>query len=216
MYWPRIAESRVAEPFARRRREKFSRSLRFAGGALIVCVLIFCATVLPVLMQWWDNAFPAAIGSAFVALLLVSAVVMLPLDFITFIWPYFECDPDRIPHPGARFGRALYRESGQLDDWAREAGLALLSDFDSPDVTDSGKPQAWPAPRWHDTQPLLATVEYLLTRVEPGSAVQGDLQKLGEALRAAQAQGARCYLLVLTWGGGTNSMVEAIRRGEKV
>jgi hypothetical protein len=136
-----MAGSRVAERFALRQREKRIRALRYAARLLLISVIVLVCTVVPTLLHWWDTVVPAAIGTAIVALLLFGILVSLPLEFVfCYIWLYFDGEPNRIPHPGPRFGRALYRESARLDEWAREAGLPPLTDFESPDVTETGEP----------------------------------------------------------------------------
>lgn len=206
----------VAEAFARRKRENIQRALRFYARALVLGFVVLACSVTPLVLGWWETAVPAAIGTAFLAFILILLVGNLPMEYRAYVWAYFDCDPELIPHPGAKFGRALFGESARLDAWAREAGLRPISDFDSPDVMVEGRPAHWPMPQWHESQPLLQTVDHLLTRVIAGSVLHGELQQLQSMLRAACEHGARCYLLVLSLGGGTNATVEAIRRGEKV
>lgn len=210
-----MAQDHVAEPFARRRRESVRDARRYYAGMLVLGLVILAATVAPTVWGWWQTAVPAAIGTAIFIFVLITIVGSLPMHSRAYVWPYFDCDPGRIPHPGERFGRALFRFSGVLDGWAREAGLSPITDFESPDVMSLGKMPHWPTPQWHDAAALKRTVDHLVTRAREGSPLHAELVALQATLDAACAAGARCYLLVATLGGGTNARVEAIRRGEK-
>ena len=195
--------------YAQRHREKWKASLRYSGWLLLVSALLIVTTVGPLYLGWWDTALPAAIGSAIAVLLLFAVFVNVPLEAFTFVRLIFDGDVDPLSCTTHRFGRALYRESGQLDAMAREAGLASLSDFESPDPLDTRR-----LPVWHSADAALPTVEHLLARVDPGIPLHGHMECLREALRRAQQKGARFYFLVATWAGGTNARVEALRRGD--
>ncbi|MBM3345437.1 MAG: hypothetical protein FJY55_02885 [Betaproteobacteria bacterium] len=205
-----MAENHVAEPFARRRRELVRRAWRFYRGLFGVGAVILAATVGPLLLGWWQAVWPAAIGTAIFAFMLIHFVGVMPMQYRAYAWPYFEGAPLE-PPPSARFGRALFRSSAVLDDWAREAGLQPITDFESPDVVSA----AGSAPQWYAAQSMLRTVDHLTARAREGSPLHGDLEELQRLLRAAQAAGKRCYLLVMTLGDGTNATVEAIRRGQQ-
>ncbi len=195
--------------FALRHRQKWMASLRYSGWLLLVSALLLACTVAPIFLGWWDTALPAAIGSAIAALLVFAVIVNTPLEAIAFVNLYFDRERDKLPH--LKFGslRALYRESGRLDAMALEAGLTPLSDFESPDPLDTHE-----LPLWHPPEAALPTVEHLLARLDPGTALHRHLVSLRDALRAAGEKGAKFYLLVLTWGGGTNARVEALRHGD--
>jgi hypothetical protein len=209
-----MAENHVAEPFARRRREFVQRAWRFYRVMFGIGAIILAVTVAPLVLGWWQAVWPAAIGTAIFAFMLIHFVGVMPMQYRAYVWPYFE-GPPMEPLPTARFGRALYRFSGVLDEWAREAGLRPITDFESPDVMMAGGPAQRPAPQWHDAPDILQTVDHLTARAREGSPLHGDLAELQQLLRAAQAAGKRGYLLVMTLGDGTNATVEAIRRGEK-
>lgn len=199
----------VSIRYAQRHREKWKASLRYSGWLLLVSALLIVTAVGPLYLGWWDTALPAAIGSAIAVLLLFAVVVNVPLEAFTFVRLIFDGDVDPLPCTTHRFARALYRESGRLDAMASEAGLAPLSDFESPDPLDTRK-----LPVWHSADAALPTVEHLLARVDPGIPMHGHIECLRDALRRAQQRGARFYFLVATWAGGTNARVEALRRGD--
>ena len=195
--------------FALRRRQKLMASLRYSGWLLLISGLLLACTVGPLYLGWWDAALPAAIGSAIAALLVFAVVVNTPLEAIAYVGLYFDRERDKLPYPAFGFGRALYRESGRLDAMAREAGLTPLSDFESPDPLDTHE-----LPVWHPPEAALPTVEHLLARLDPAIPLHRHLEYLQDALRAAGEKGAKFYFLVLTWGGGTNARVEALRHGD--
>ena len=200
--------SRVARPFAQRHRQHYLSGLRFSGWLLLFGVIVLGCTVGPTLLLWWNSAVPAAIGTAIFAVLLFSVVVMLPLEFVAAVHPYFDRRLGDLPFPGFRFGLRLYRDSGRLDALAREAGLPPLSEFEAPDDLDSGQP-----PPWHAPEAALPTVEHLLARVESPGALHRDLAHLQAALRSARDKSARFCLVVKTWSGVTNAEREARRCG---
>lgn len=204
-----MSYDRTAHPFALRHRRKIMEAIGFSGKLLLFGVFVLACTVGPTLLLGWDTMLPAAIGIAFFALLLFSVVLMLPLELIAYVGPYFDRPMPDLPFPGFRFGRGLYRESARLDSMARNAGLPPLSDFESPDVLDSREP-----PVWHRPEAALPTVDYLLSQVNPQLPVHRDLLYVQAALRAAHGKGACFYFLLLTWAGFTNAEVEARRRGD--
>ena len=122
-----MAQDHVAEPLARRRRESVRDARRYYAGMFVLGLVILAATVAPTVWGWWQTAVPAAIGTAIFIFVLITIVGSLPMHSRAYVWPYFDCDPGRIPHPGERFGRALFRFSGVLDGWAREAGVSVRS-----------------------------------------------------------------------------------------
>jgi hypothetical protein len=139
--------------------------------------------------------------------LLFAVIVNTPLEAIAYVALYLDRDPYSLPLPPRGFGRALYRESRRLDAMAREAGLTPLSEFESADPLDTHQ-----LPVWHAPEAALVSVERLLARADPAS--QHHLEHLRVALQAASEKGARFYFLVLTWAGGTNPRVEALRHGD--
>jgi len=191
--------------FAVRRRQNLRRSLRYSGALLGIACLVLALTVGPLHAGWWDTPLPAAIGSAIAALLIFAVAVNAPLEAIAYVALYTDRQLS-LALPPRGFGRALYRQSGRLDALAREAGLPPLSDFGSPDPLDTHT-----APTWHEPAAALPTVTHLLAH---GSSMAPHLRYLSAALQSAQEQGARFYFLVLTWAGGTNARVEALRRGD--
>jgi len=194
--------------FAASRRRKLWSSLRYAGALLAIGALLLACTVLPLHLGWWDSALPAALGTAIAVLLAFAVVVMTPLEAVAYVTLYADRDPHDRPRPQPRgFGRILYRESGRLDEVARAAGLAPLSEFESPDPLETHE-----APHWHSPAAALATVEYLLTQADP--ALRPHLEYLRAWLEAARGTGARFYFLVLTLAGVTNARVEALRHGD--
>jgi hypothetical protein len=176
---------------------------------LLAGALVFVCTVAPTWLLWWNTVVPAAIGTAILALILFGVVVRLPFESVAYVVLYFERELAGVPYPGLRFGRLLYRQSGRLDAMARRAGFAPLSEFESPDVLETGQP-----PVWHRPADALPTVEHLLGLVDPGTALHRELQHLRTALRAGRDADARFYFLVLTWGDMTNAEIQARRRGE--
>ena len=199
----------VSGRFAQRHRQKWRASLRFGGRLLLISVLLVASTVGPLYLGWWETALPAAIGTAIAALLLLAAVVNVPLEAVVFISLVFDRAVVPLPCATHSFGRALYRESGRFDAMARDAGLPLFSDFESPDPLDTHE-----LPLWHAPEAALPTVEYLLAQLDPKSPLHRHLECLRDTLQGAQQKGARFYLLMLTWAGGTNARVEALRRGD--
>ncbi len=195
--------------FALRHRQRFMASLRYSGLLLLISGLLLACTVGPLYLGWWDTALPAAIASAIAALLLFAVVVNTPLEAIAYVGLYFDRDHYKLPRPPFSFGRALYRESGRLDAMAREAGLTPLSDFESRDPLDTRQ-----LPAWHPPEAALLTIEHLLARLDPALPVHRHLKHLQVALRAASEKGVRFYFVVLSWGGGTNARVEALRCGD--
>jgi hypothetical protein len=195
--------------FALRYRQKLMAALRYSGWLLLISGLLLACTVAPLYLGWWDAALPAAIGSAIAALLVFAVIVNTPLEVLAFVSLYFDRDHYTLPHPKLGFGRAFYRESGQLDAMALEAGLTPLSEFESPDPLETHE-----LPAWHDPEAALPTVEHLLAHLHPANPVHPHLVSLRDALRAAKEKGAKFYFLVLTGGGGTNARVEALRRGD--
>lgn len=196
----------VAAPYARRHRRKVIAALRHGAAMLLAAVLVLALTAAPTLLGWWDTALPAAIGTAIFALILLSILVMLPLELIAYVDLHFDRPVGGVPFPGLRFGRRLYQGSGLLDAMAREAGLAPLSEFESHDALDTGEPPLWFAPRM-----ALPTVEHLLARLDSRPALRRELQHVQSALQAAEAQGASFYFLLHTRAGMTNAEIHARR-----
>lgn len=205
----RGARVTASKRFALRHRQKLMASLRYSGWLLLISGLLLACTVGPFYLGWWDTAVPAGIASAIAALLLFAVVVNTPLEAIAYVGLYFDREPDRLSFRSLGFGRALYRESGRLDAMARDAGLTPLSDFESPDPLDTRQ-----VPTWHLPEAALPTVDHLLARLDPALPVHRHLNWLQAALRSASERGAKFYLVVLSWGGGTNARVEALRRGD--
>jgi hypothetical protein len=200
---------KVVGRFALRHRGKLISTIRYCGWLLLIGLLVLGCTVGPTFYFGWRTMVPAAIGAAICAVLLFSMVVLLPLEFIAYVAVKFDQTIEGLPFPGIGSGRGLYRESGRLDAMAREAGLPLLSDFESPDVLYTGG-----APIWYLPASALPTVEHLLAGVDRRDALRRDLEHLQSALSMADAKGAKFYLLLLTWSGFTNAEIEARRRGE--
>jgi hypothetical protein len=202
--------SSVAPRFALRHRGKRMDALRSSGRLLAIAVALLAVTVTPMWLLWWETAVPAAIAAAIATLVVVTVLTMVPLETVAYVTIRFDGGLDA-GALGLRAGRRLYRASGRLDSLAREAGLAELSRFESPDVLDTGEPPAWYEPR-----AALPTVDHLLARLDAADPVRRDVAALQRALQAAAARGARFYLLVLTIAGMTNAHIEARRRGEPV
>lgn len=194
----------AAERLAARHRAKIVAALRHSGALLGVALLLLALTATPTLLQWWDTAIPAAIGSALAAVVLFSVIAMLPLEFFAYLDVHFDREVPRA-FAGIAFGRRLYRESGRLDAMAREAGLPALSGFESPDIIDTGE-----MPAWHEPEAVLPTIDFLIEKTR-GEKVGRELVFLGEALRAAAEQRASFYLLLHTWAGFTNAEIHARR-----
>jgi hypothetical protein len=190
------------------RRAKLRRSLRHSGMLVLIAASVFAGTVGPLYAGLWDAALPAAIGSAVAALFLFAVAVNAPLEAVTYVALYFDRDIGE-RHPPRGFGRALYRESGRLDALAAEAGMRPLSEFESADPLDTRQ-----APGWHAPDAALRTVDHLLARIDCAEPLHAHLEYFRAALEAASQRGATFYLVLLTWGGGTNARVEAARRGE--
>jgi len=203
--------SKVAERLALRHRRKLIVSICGCGKLLLFGIFVLAVTAGPTYLLGWNNLFFAGIGAAIFVLVWFTVVLMLPLEFIAYVGIYFDQTLVGIPFPGFSFGRGLYRESGRLDEMARKAGLRPLSEFESPDVVDTGEP-----PNWHHPESALPTVEHLLTQTDSSGAVHRDLRHVQAALRLANEKGARFYLLLLTWSGFTNAEFEALRRGERL
>ena len=182
-------------------------TLRHGGWLLLFGGVVFACTVGPMLLGWWDTALPAAIGAAFFAVVLVSVVVNLGLELIASVHAYFDRRLGDVEIPWAS-GRALYSESSRLDALAREAGLPLLSEFESPDDLDTGI-----APAWHLPDLALPTVGHLLAHTAPGTRLHRELLTLRTALLSARAKNARFCLLVQSWGRGANADTESRRCG---
>jgi hypothetical protein len=182
-------------------------TLRHGGRLLLFGGVVLACTVGPTLLGWWDTALPAAIGAAFFAVLLFSVVVNLGLEFIASVHAYFDrrLGDVAIPWPN---GRALYSESGLLDALAREAGLPLLSEFESSDDLDTGIP-----PTCYPPDLALPTVGHLLAHAAPGTRLHRDLLTLRTTLLSARAKNARFCLLVQSWGRGTSAEIESRRCG---
>jgi hypothetical protein len=202
----------VAARYAERHRHKARSALRHCARMLAIAVAILCVTVLPTLLGWWSLAWPAAVGTAIAALVVLSVAVMLPLELIATVDMHFDRTLERAAFPGLwfalRFGRRLYTESARLDALAAEAGLPPLSSFESHDVIETGEP-----PRWFQPAEALPTLRHLLASVEPGSRLQGELAYVQETLQIAVEAGARFYFLVHTRAGFTNAEIHARRSG---
>jgi hypothetical protein len=102
-------------------------------------------------------------------------------------------------------GQRAARSDRQRD--RRAIAVRRLSEFESADPLDTHE-----LPVWHSPEAALPTVERLLARADP--ALQPHLEHLRVALQAASEKGAKFYFLVLTWAGGTNARVEALRHGD--
>ena len=184
--------------FALRRRQNLRAALRWdatlvAGGAALVAI-----TVAPLLLGWWDSAWPAAIASAILALLLFVVAVHTPFEAVAYVDIYTDREPYNLPPPPKGFGRALYRHAGKLE---------ALSRFESEDPL-----QTKAAPAWHDPRDALPVVHGLLQDADP--ALRPHLEYLRAALETVRSRDAKFYLMVKTWGGATNARVEALRHGD--
>jgi hypothetical protein len=199
----------TASRFVQRRRQNLRAALKYAGWLVLVSGLLIACSVVPLHLEWWDAAWPAAIGGAIAALILFAVIVNTPLEAIAYVALYIDRDPYSLPQPSRGFGRALYRESGRLDAMAREAGMTPLSEFESADPLDTHE-----LPAWHTPDVALPTVEYLLARLDPALPLHRHIEYLRDALRAARDREAKFYFLVKTWAGGTNARVEALRHGD--
>ena len=71
-------------------------------------------------------------------------------------------------------------------------------------------PRTQQQPEWHAPEPALPVLERLLAE-RPSDP---NLAYLQAALGAAARAEAKFYFNVLSWGGGTNARVEALRRGD--
>ena len=212
-----MAAREVSASFERSRKAKYRRTLRGHGKAVAGFAVVLVLMILATAHGLWNSPWPAAIATGLLAFAVINAAGAFTVAGRAYVALVVEGAPDGLPPVGEKFGRALFRFSGRLDDWAREAGLKPLADFESPDVMmgERGPKGEWPQPQWHDSAVLLATVEHLLTRVRPDIPLHEDLTELAGRLRAAVARGSRCYLFIETLANGTNAQVEAIRRGEK-
>lgn len=182
-------------------------TLRQGGGLLLLGSLMLIGTAGPTSLGWWESALPAAIGAAFFAVVLVSVVVNLALEFAASVHAYFDRRLGDVEMPWPN-GLALYWQSGRLDVLARGAGLPLLSDFESADDLDTGVP-----PAWHPPDLALPTIGHLLAHSTPGSRLHRELVTLRNALLSARAKNARFCLLLQSWGRGTNAEKESHRHG---
>ena len=194
---------KVARRYTQRHRARFKSTLRHGGRFLLFGGIVLACTAGPTLLGWWDTALPAAIGAAFFAVVLVSVLVNLGLELIASVHAYFDRRLGDVEIPWTS-GRALYSESSRLDALAREAGLPLLSEFESPDDLDTGI-----APAWHLPDLALPTVGHLLAHTAPGTRLHRDLLTLRTALLSARAKNARFCLLVQSWGRGANADTES-------
>jgi hypothetical protein len=197
----------ITRRYAQRHRRRFASTLRQAGQLLLLGGAVLACTVAPLYFGWWDTTLPAAIGTAFFVVVLVSVMANLGLELIASVHAYFDRPLGDIAIPWSG-GRALYGESARLDALAREAGLPLLSEFESADDLDTGS-----APTWHPPDLALPTVGHLLAHAAPGTRLHRDLLTLRGALLSARAKNARFCLLVQSWGRGTNAETESRRRG---
>jgi hypothetical protein len=179
----------VASRFVLRRRQRLGATIRHTGWMLLAGAVLFVGTAGPTWLLWWDTVVPAAMGTAVFALILFIVVIRLPLEAVAYMTLYLERDLAGVPYPGVRFGRFLYRQSGRLDAMAREAGMAPVSAFESPDVLNTREP-----PVWHRAADALPTVEHLLARVDARAPVHRELRHLHTALRAAATprRGSTC------------------------
>ncbi len=166
-------------------------ALRHSATLLLIAAALVACTVWPTLSGWWETVVPAALASAVAALLVLAVVVNTPLELVPYVALYFDRDVGAGPVPGG-FGRALYRE-------------AALSQFESPDPLRTQQ-----QPEWHAPEPALPVLERLLAE-RPSDP---NLAYLQAALGAAARAEAKFYFNVLSWGGGTNARVEALRRGD--
>jgi hypothetical protein len=211
-----MAAREVSAPFERSRKAKYRRTLRGHGKTIGGFTLLLLLMILATEYGLWHSPWPAAIGTGLLAFAVINAAGAFTVAGRAYVALVVEGPPEGLPPVGEKFGRALFRFSGRLDDWAREAGLRPLADFESPDVMtgERGPKGEWPQPQWHDSAALLATVEHLLTRVRPDVPLHEELMELAARLRVAAARGSRCYLFIETLANGTNAQVDAIRRGE--
>jgi len=211
-----MAAGEVSTPFEHSRKAKYRSTLRNHGktvaGFTILLVLMIQATE----QGLWESPWPAAVCTGLLAFAIINAAGAFTVAGRAYVAIVIEGPTQDLPPLGEKFGRALFRFSGRLDDWARGAGLAPLSEFESPDVMMGKRSLTghWPQPQWHDSAVLLASVEHLLTRVRPDIPLREDLAELAARLRAAVARGSRCYLLIETLANGANLKVNAIRCGE--
>ena len=197
----------ITRRYAQRHRQRFASALRHAGWFLLLGGTVLACTVAPPFLGWWDTTLPAAIGTAFFVVVIVSVMANLGLELIASVRAYFDRPLGDVAIPW-RSGRALYGESARLDALAREAGLPLLSEFESADDLDTGS-----APAWHPPELALPTVGHLLAHAAPGSRLHRDLATLRTGLLSARAKNARFCLLVQSWGRSTNAETESRRCG---
>ena len=174
--------------FSQRRRQNLWAALRWCVTLVSAAVALLAATVIPMLVGWWDTALPAAIATAIAALALFAVLVSAPLEAVAYVALYTD-RPVAAPPRG--FGRAIFR-------------IEALSQFESADPLQTKQP-----PVWHEARDALQVVERLLK--EADAKQRPHLLYLRSAL---EASGGKFYFMVKTWAGGTNARVEALRRGD--
>lgn len=197
----------AAAPLRQRHRQLIWSTLRWSAQLLGVAATMLAVSLGLLFHGYEDAALAAAVSTAIAAVVGFAVLVNLPLSLVAELWIYFSPESDNLLRPAASFGRVMYRESARLDALAEQAGLTPLSAFESADPLDSRQ-----RPRWHLPAAALSTVDYLLTAVAETDPVRPHLAYLQRALIEAERQGARFYLLLTTWAGGTNGRVEAYRR----
>ena len=212
-----MAAGEVSASFERSRKAKYRRTLRGHGRSVAAFTIVLMLLVQATEHGLWDSPWPAAVATGFLAFAIINAAGAFTVAGRAYVDVVIEGPAEGLPPVGEKFGRALFRFSGRLDEWAREAGLKPLSEFESPDVMmgERGPKGEWPQPQWHDCVALLGTVEHLLTRVRPDIPLHEELTELAARLRVAVSRGSRGYLMVETLANGGNAQVSAIRRGEQ-
>lgn len=197
----------ASERFRQRHRQLWLGNLQYSAK-LVVIVGAMLAVSLGLLWSGVDDAaLAAAVSTAIAALVGFAVLVNVPMSLIPEVWICFSHESDNLLRPAPRFGRTMFRESARLDALAHEAGLPALSEFESPDPLDTRE-----RPIWHLPADALPTVEFLCGALAADDPARPHVMYLVEALRVAAQQGARFYLLLTTWAGGTNARVEAYRR----
>ena len=127
--------------FRERRHQNLRAALRWSATLLSIAAVLLAGTVAPLVLGWWDVAWPAGIGTAIAALLLFAAAVNTPLEAVAYVAIYTDREPGAFPKPPPGFGRALYRQEA-------------LSLFESADPLQTKEP-----PVWHDPRDALPIVD---------------------------------------------------------
>ena len=167
-------------------------ALRYAATLLLIAAALVACTVWPTLRGWWETVVPAALASAIAALLVFAVVVNTPLEAS---FPSSRCTSIATSAPG-RCRAALAAPSTARRRCRSSSRPTPLRTLQSPE--------------WHAPEAALPVLERLLAE-RPSDP---SLAYLQAALRAAVLAEAKFYFNVLSWGGGTNARVEALRRGD--